>query len=344
MKKHLNTLYVTKEGAYAHRDGETVVVEVEKAKALQLPIHTLQSIVIIGHDIMVSPGLMHLCSEHAVSLAFFSANGRFIARMQGPQTGNVLLRREQYRRADDFAASLEIARPIVAAKVVNARSALQRCLRNYPEHEHRAELTETIDRLGFVQQRVREARSLDELRGIEGEAANEYFSRFDDLITAQKESFRFAGRNRRPPRDPLNAMLSFTYTLLHHDVASALEGVGLDPAVGFMHRDRPGRHSLALDVMEEFRVYIADRLVLSLINLGQVKEKDFEKSDSGAVVMCDAARKELITTYQKRKQEEIKHPYLEESVGVGLLPHIQAQLLARYLRGDLDLYPAFVYR
>lgn len=344
MKKHLNTLYVTKEGAYVHRERETVVVEVEREKVLQLPIHTIKSVVCMGNNIMVSPGLMKLCCDNSVTISFFTEHGRFIASVIGPQSGNVLLRKEQYRRSDSLEKSNEIARLIVGSKLSNSKAMLQRCARNYPEHSNIADLNKTVSRLGYKLQQVKDCKSLDILRGIEGEAANEYFGCFNYQITVKEPAFLFSGRNRRPPLDPINAMLSFTYTLLHHDVASALEGVGLDPAVGFLHRDRPGRNSLALDIMEEFRAYIADRLVISMINLGQVKPRDFEITDSGAVNMSDSARKELITAYQKRKQEEIRHPFLDESVKIGLLPHIQALLLARFLRGDIDSYPVFLVK
>jgi len=344
LKKLLNTLYVTKEGAYLHRERETIIVEVEREKVLQLPIHTIKSVVCMGHGIMVSPGLMTLCCENSVTISFFTENGKFIANVVGPQSGNVLLRKEQYRRSDSLEKSGEIARMIVGAKISNSRAMLQRCTRNYPDHDNIGKLNEVISRLSYRLQQVKSCNDLDILRGIEGESANDYFGCFNYQLTAKETAFIFSGRNRRPPLDPVNAMLSFTYTLLHHDVASALEGVGLDPAVGFLHRDRPGRNSLALDVMEEFRAYVADRLVISMINLGQIKSKDFEITDSGAVNMSDTARKDLITAYQKRKQDEIKHPFLDESVKIGLIPHIQALLLARYLRGDLDIYPAFVVK
>ena len=344
MKKHLNTLYVTKEGAYVHRERETVVVEVQREKVLQLPIHAIKSVVCMGHNIMVSPGLMKLCCDNSVTISFFTEYGRFIANVVGPQSGNVLLRKEQYRRSDDVEKSNKIAKLIVGAKLANSRAMLQRCKRNYPEHPNITDLEETVSRLGYKLQQVKDCKNLNILRGIEGAAANEYFGCLNYQITVKEPAFLFAGRNRRPPLDPINAMLSLSYTLLHHDVASALEGVGLDPAVGFLHRDRPGRNSLALDIMEEFRAYIADRIVISMINLGQVKPKDFKITDSGAVNMSDSARKELITVYQKRKQENIKHPFLEESVKIGLLPHIQALLLARFLRGDIDSYPVFLVK
>jgi CRISPR-associated protein Cas1 len=287
---------------------------------------------------------MELCGERNVAISFLSEYGKFWARVEGPVSGNVLLRREQYRRADDEKASSNIARAIVVAKIANSRTVLLRALRDHSENLNAAALEEASARLAHLLDDLQEPVPLNTVRGHEGEAAQIYFNVFDHLITAQKENFYFHERSRRPPLDNVNALLSFLYTLLAHDVASALEGVGLDPAVGFLHRDRPGRPGLALDLMEEFRPFLADRLTLSLINLQQIRGDGFRKTETGAVLMNDATRKELLVTYQKRKQEEIQHPFLGEKVAVGLLPHLQAMLLARYLRGDLDGYPPFIWK
>lgn len=343
MKKHLNTLYVTTQGAYLSKEGETVLVSVEGERRLQVPVHTLSGIVCFGR-VMCSPYLMGFCAESNVGLSFLTENGRFLARVQGPVSGNVLVRREQYRRADDPKFSAEMTRFFLCGKLANSRTVLQRALRDHEDKLPQREIERTIGLLADALKRLDRQDDLDTLRGIEGETARCYFSVWDHLITHQKESFFFKGRNRRPPLDNVNCLLSFVYTLLLHDVRSALEGVGLDPAVGFLHRDRPGRPGLALDLMEEFRPFLADRLVLSLINLGQVNAKGFGSSETGAVTMNDAARKEVIVSYQKRKQDEILHPFLCEKVSIGILFHVQALLLARFLRGDLDGYPPFIWR
>ena len=343
MKRLLNTLYVTVQGAYLAREGETVIVRVEHETKLRVPIHTLEGIVCFG-QVSCSPPLMGLCGERNVILSFLSQQGKFLARVHGPVSGNVLLRREQYRRADDVNASAEIARSIVTAKVANCRAVLQRAVRDRPGHEGTPDLLEAVNRLAHVLTDLKSSVPLNTARGLEGEAAQIYFGVFDHLITTQKESFFFRGRNRRPPLDNTNALLSFLYTLLVHDVTSALEAVGLDPAVGYLHRDRSGRPSLALDIIEEFRPYFADRLVLSLVNRQQVNRKGFRKTESGAVMMDDETRKAVLVAYQLRKQEEIQHPFIEEKVAIGLLPHIQALLLARFLRGDIDGYPPFFWK
>jgi CRISP-associated protein Cas1 len=340
MKKHLNTLYVTTQNSYLFKEGQSVVVKVEKENRLRLPIHTLDGIVCFG-AVSMSPFLMHHCAENNVAVSFLSEYGKFLARIQGPVSGNVLLRRGQYRAADQPEAAANIARNLLLGKVANARTVLRRALRDYDE---KPGLKTAETRLTQYLRRLEKPMPIDELRGNEGEAAASYFTAFPQLITIQDEAFTFSGRNRRPPTDPVNAMLSFAYTLLVHDCRSALEGVGLDPCVGFLHTDRPGRPSLALDLMEEFRAFLADRLVLSLINRRQIQPKDFNDSAGGAVTMTDAARKTLLATWQKRKQEEITHPYLGEKCKVGLLPHLQAQLLARHLRGDIEAYPPFIWK
>lgn len=343
MKKLLNTLFVTTPKSYLHHEGEAVVVKVERQTKAKIPLLTLQSIVCF-EQVSCSPPLLGLCGRRGVHVSFFDRRGRFLARVQGPVSGNVLLRREQYRRADDLDRASEIARAMVAAKISNCRSVLLRSSRDRPEQTP-PRVLEAIDLLACSVHSLREpGLSLASIRGIEGDAAKIYFRVFDDLVLAEKETFAFKERNRRPPLDPMNALLSFLYTLLVHDVTSALEGVGLDPAVGFLHRDRPGRPGLALDVMEEFRPFLADRMALSLVNLQQVRPKGFKTSETGAVLMDDETRKTLLVAFQKRKQETIQHPFLDEKVEIGLLPHVQALLLARFFRGDLDGYPPFVWK
>ncbi|MBN2512374.1 MAG: type I-C CRISPR-associated endonuclease Cas1 [Sedimentisphaerales bacterium] len=343
MKKHLNTLFVTTQGAYLAKEGETVAVKVDQEIRLRIPVHTLGGIVCFG-QVSCSPFLMGFCAERDVGISFLSEHGRFLARVQGPVSGNVLLRREQYRKADDPVFSAGMAKAALTGKIANCRTVLQRALRDHPEKLDRDKVEHAAKRLNRCLELLHAEESLDGVRGFEGDAAHTYFSVFDELIVSQKKSFSFQERNRRPPLDNVNCLLSFLYTMVMHDVRSALESVGLDPAVGFLHRDRPGRPGLALDLMEEFRPFLADRLALSLINLRQVQHKGFKKAESGAVLMNDDTRKEVLTAYQKRKQEEIFHPFIEEKVTVGLLFHTQALLMARYLRGDLDGYPPFIWK
>ena len=340
MRKYLNTLFVTTQGAYLNKDGECVVVSVDRETRLRMPIHTLAGVVCFG-NVMCSPYLMQHCAENGVLLSFMSEHGRFLARVQGPVSGNVLLRREQYRRADDEDAAAEIARSIVLAKAANTRAVLQRAIR---DHGEQPDIRAGVLRLGHVVDETRELWSLGALRGKEGDAGRAYFAVFDHLITSQKEAFVFERRTRRPPLDKVNALLSFLYTLLAHDCVAALEGVGLDPQVGFLHRDRPGRPSLALDLMEEFRSFFADRLALSLINLRQVTADGFVQRESGAVEMTDETRKTVLVAYQKRKQEELTHPFIGEKAPLGTCFHLQALLLARHLRGDMEGYPPFLWK
>lgn len=343
MRRLLNVLFVTSSGAYLHRQRESVLVEVEGETKVRVPMHTLEGIVCFG-QVMVSPQLMELCAEHRVPISFLSPNGRFWARVQGPVSGNVLLRRAQYRMADELDSSARVAQAMVIAKIYNSRAVLQRALRSHPSCEGASEISQAVVNLGELLATLRTPQSLATIRGIEGEAARSYFGVFRHLVLTQKEAFPFEGRSRRPPLDNMNALLSFTYTLLGHDISSALESVGLDPAVGFLHRDRPGRPGLALDLMEEFRSYLADRLVLSLVNLKQVTGAGFQKTGSGAVNMTEETRRQVIRSYQERKREEILHPYLKEKMEVGLLSYAQALLLARYIRGDIDGYPPFLWR
>ncbi|MEI6808465.1 MAG: type I-C CRISPR-associated endonuclease Cas1c [bacterium] len=343
MKKLLNTLFVTTQSAYLCHEGESVLVRVDKETKLRLPIHTLGGIVCFG-QVSCSPSLMELCGERNVLISFLSEQGRFFARVHGPVSGNVLLRREQYRRSDDPKARAAISRSIVLGKIANCRTVLQRSVRDHAGPEGNPQVDAAVAKLGNLIDGLKEDVPVDVLRGKEGEAANTYFEVFDHMITAQKEDFFFRGRSRRPPMDNMNALLSFIYTILAHDASAALEAVGLDPQVGLLHTDRPGRPGLALDLMEEFRAFLADRLALSLVNLRQVQGKGFSRTESGAVTMDDDTRKALLVAYQKRKQEEIRHPFLDENVQIGLLLHVQAMLLARHLRGDLDGYPPFIWK
>lgn len=341
MKRLLNTLYVTTQGAYLHRDGETVAVRVDHETKMRVPIHMLGGVMCFG-QVSCSPPLMGLCGERGVGLAFLSEHGRFLARVEGPASGNVLLRRAQYRAADDGECTASIAANAVAAKLANCRAILLRAVRDRnPEAEAIDEAATRLDRLIG---KVGNADDVDTVRGIEGDGARAYFGVFDHLITAQKDAFFFHERSRRPPRDNMNSLLSFLYVLLEHDVASALESVGLDSAVGYLHRDRPGRRGLALDLMEELRPVLADRLALSLVNRRQVKAKGFVTAETGAPRMDDKTRKTVIVAYQERKQHSLRHPYIDEAVSLGLLPHVQAQLLARHLRGDIEAYPPFFYK
>lgn len=343
MKKHLNTLFVTTQGAYLAKEGETVAVKVNQEMRLRVPVHTLGGIVCFG-NVSCSPYLMGFCAQNGVGISYLTENGRFLARVQGPVSGNVLLRREQYRRADDQAYSAKMAKSFVTGKIANCRTVLQRVLRDHAQKLDENMLRRSVDDMSRSLQSLELNQPLDSVRGLEGDAAHTYFNVFDHLIIAQKETFKFEERNRRPPLDNVNCLLSFLYTLLMHDCRSALESVGLDPAVGFLHRDRPGRPGLALDMMEEFRPFLADRLALSLINLRQVQDKGFNKTEAGAVMMNDETRKTLLVAYQERKQEEIYHPFLDEKVTIGLLFHVQAMLLARCLRSDLDGYPPFIWK
>ena len=343
MRKLLNTLYVTTPDAYLSLEGENVVVRREDQTLLRVPLHNLEGITTFGYT-GASPALMGACADKKIALSFFTMYGRFLADISGIDQGNVVLRRTQYRRADDKIESARIVKNILVGKLHNARWVLERAVR---DHSMRIDAERVKAAARDIAGRIvllRNAESLDSLRGIEGEAAARYFSVFDELILQSKEDFFFVRRNRRPPLDNLNALLSFAYSLLAVDVAAAIRGVGLDPYVGFLHRDRPGRRSLALDLMEELRAVIADRFVVSLINKRQVDSSGFLKQESGAVRMTDEARRAFLNAWQKRKQEEIRHPFLGEKIEWGLVPHVQSLLLARFLRGDLDQYPPFLWK
>lgn len=346
MRRSLNTLYVTTDGAWLHKDGANVVMDVEGQTKGRVPAHMLESLVCMGR-VMVSPPLMGYCAEQGIRISFLNRQGRFLARVEGPVSGNVLLRRRQYQCSDDAAACAAIVRHVLHGKIHGQRTVLARGLRDHAsrmDQDAQQSVKHAIEQLRRITDRLWVEPSLDVLRGLEGDAARLYFDVFDHLIRVPDPMLRFGGRSRRPPRDAINALLSFLYTLLTHDCRGALETVGLDPAVGFLHRDRPGRPSLALDLLEGFRPVLADRLALSLVNRRQITAKDVQGLDTGAVIMTDDGRRTVLTAYQERKQDEVWHPFLEEKVAVGLLPFIQAQLLARHLRGDLDGYPPFLYK
>ncbi|MBR4250951.1 MAG: type I-C CRISPR-associated endonuclease Cas1 [Kiritimatiellae bacterium] len=339
MKKLLNTLYVQTQGIYLRQEGETVVAEKDGQVLMRLPIHTLSGLVTFG-NVMCSPFLLHLCAERGVAISFLSEHGRFLARVTGPVSGNVLLRVAQVRAHDDPDRKSDIARSCVAGKIANDRNLILRRMR---DHGDTPALRTAAAALADVLLRLRDSPpDAARIRGLEGEAAAAYFAAFNDLLLANREAFAIASRNRRPPTDPMNALLSFLYTLLAHDCRGALEGVGLDPQVGFLHELRSGRPSLALDLMEEFRAPVADRLALTLVNRQQLAPKDFKTTESGAVQLSESARKDVLLAWQQRKLETVTHPFLDEKVPVGLLPHLQALLLARHLRGDLDAYPPWM--
>lgn len=338
MRKLLNSLYITRQETYLHKERETIVIKQGTEKLAQFPSLSIGGILCFG-QVSMSPFLMGYCAEKGIGIAFYTEYGRFLARIQGKQSGNVLLRRAQYRWADDPDKSTSIARLLVAAKVANSRSVLLRALRN---HGHSEAIKKASDHLAVSLRRVKHATSVEESMGMEGDAASTYFSVFNELLKGS--DFVFGGRVRRPPTDAVNALLSFVYSLITQECISALQGVGLDPFVGFLHKDRPGRASLALDLLEEFRASWADRFVLTLINRRQIQLNDFITEASGAVRLTDDARKKLLIAYQERKQVEIQHPYLEEQVPIGLLPHCQAMLLARHIRGDTRFYTPYLVK
>ncbi|UYM83270.1 type I-C CRISPR-associated endonuclease Cas1c [Heyndrickxia coagulans] len=342
MKKLLNTLFITQPDVYLSLDGDNIVLLKEKEQLGRLPLHNLESVAAFGYT-GASPALMGYCAERNISLIFFTMNGRFLARVIGKSRGNVVLRKKQYRISDDEIASVQIARNFIIGKIYNQKWILERMTRDYPLRIDVAQFKDVSQLLSAIIKQVRLCDSLETLRGLEGQAAINYNKLFDQMILQQKDDFFFHSRSRRPPLDNVNAMLSFAYTLLANDTASALEGVGLDAYVGFMHQDRPGRVSLALDLMEELRGVYADRFVLSLINIKVINKDDFLKKENGTVIMTDEARKKFLKAWQNKKQEKITHPFLGEKISWGLVPHAQALLLARFLRGDLDEYPPFLW-
>lgn len=343
MRKFFNTLYITSQGTYLSKERETIAVHLEDDTKRRFPFHNLDGIVCLG-NIRISPYLIGACGEKGITISYLTEHGKFLGRFTGPVTGNVLLRRQQYRFADDREISLGIARNMVIGKLANSNTVLKRFLRDNPDNPENHNIQLTIEQIKKIITRVQNCDSIESLRGMEGEAASSYFSVFSQLIIQQNDYFQFSGRNRRPPLDPVNSLLSFIYTLVHHDMTSACESVGLDPAVGYLHVDRPGRNSLALDLMEEFRAFLADRIVLSLINRKQINCHDFTTHTSGAVTLSDKAKKTLLETYQKRKQEELVHPFLQEKMQIGVLFFYQALLLCRYIRGDIEEYPPFLWR
>ena len=340
MKHLLNTLYILSEDIYLSLDGENVVANRDKQVVARYPLHTLQNIITFSYA-GASPALMGVCAQRQIGLSFCTPRGKFLARVCGEGNGNVLLRRTQYRTGDDPTQCCQISRTMIFGKLFNARWSIERTRRDHGLRVDGEKLVSASKQIYGLLSQVKEVSAPEELRGLEGVGASAYFSVFDEMILGDKETFSFQGRSRRPPLDAVNAMLSFAYSLLAHDCASALESVGLDSYVGFLHRDRPGRTSLALDLMEELRPCMADRFVLTLINNRQVKAGDFQYMESGAVLLADGGRKTFLKHWQEKKKETLTHPYLEEKLPWGMIPYTQALLLARYLRGDLDAYPPF---
>lgn len=343
MKKLLNTLYVTSENSYLALDGENIVVYEEQKELGRLPLHNLEGIVSFGYR-GTSPALMGACAERNISLCYLAPQGKFLARVSGKTKGNVVLRQRQFDSVRDEQVSLEIAKNCIIGKVYNARWVLERAVRDHSLQIDTERVRTASGHLKNSLEFIQKSTSKEQLRGYEGEAASIYFGVFDELILQQKKDFVFQGRNKRPPLDNVNALLSFVYTLLTNTITSALESVGLDPYVGYLHTDRPGRASLALDLIEELRAVLADRFVLSLINKKIVNAKNFSKKENGAVLMDDDLRKRVLTEWQNKKKETLTHPYLKEKVEWGMVPYVQAMLLARYLRGDLDGYPVFLWK
>lgn len=343
MKKLLNTLYVTTPNVYLSLDGENIALLQEHSELGRVPLHNLDGIVCFGYR-GVSPALMGACAEKGIGLCFLTQHGRFLARITGPVSGNVLLRETQYFRAADESQSLAIAKSFLLGKIYNGRWCLERVKRDHPMRIEQVKLNNAIEQMMQSLKNLEKAETRSELMGIEGVAAKVYFGEFSQMILRNEDVFVFDGRNRRPPLDPVNAMLSFAYTLLGNDITGALESVGLDPAVGYLHAVRPGRPSLALDLLEELRAPLADRFVITQINLGIFTAKDFLKKENGAIIMTDDARKSFLSAWQKRKQETIVHPYLKEMIPWGMVAYAQAMLLSRFLRGDLDAYPPFLWK
>ncbi|GKS13106.1 CRISPR-associated endonuclease Cas1 [Paenibacillus chitinolyticus] len=343
MKKLLNTLFVTQPDVYLSLDGDNIVLLKEQEKINRIPLHNLESIVTFGYT-GASPALMRYCAERNIAIVFLSMSGKFLARVIGESRGNVVLRKKQYLVSESELMSAQIARNFIIGKVYNHKWMLERMTRDYPLRIDVENFKEASRQLTLLMKSIRQCEDLERLRGLEGQAALIYNQRFDAMILQQKEDFHFRTRSRRPPLDYVNAMMSLAYTLLAHDTSAALEGVGLDAYVGFLHRDRPGRASLALDLMEELRGVYADKFVLSLINKKGINKEDFVRKENGAVIMTEDGRKKFLTAWQSKKQEKITHPYLGEKITWGLVPHAQALLLARHLRNDLDEYPPFLWK
>lgn len=342
MKKLLNTLYITKENVYLSKEGDNVVI-LEEGKTLgRFPIHILDGIVCFNY-VGVSPSLMKFCNEKNILLSFFSPYGRFCGRLIGETNGNVLLRRKQYKMADNE-ESLDFVANLIYAKAYNSKKILQRGMRDHGDNIDFQKMSAVIKKIESLMEEIKLVKNKDQIRGIEGNIARLYFSVFDELITKQREHFYFLERNKRPPLDRVNALLSFLYSMLTYEIQSALEGVGIDSYVGFFHVDRPGRSSMALDILEEFRGYLCDRTTLSLINLSIINKSHFETKENGAVLLNDKGRDKVLEYWQNKKHEIIEHPFLGEKIKVGLLPHVQGMLLNRYIRGDIESYPPFLIR
>jgi len=340
----LNTLYVMTPNSYLHLENDTLRVDVEREKKLQVPLHHLGSVVCLG-NIMLSPALMHRCADDGISLVLLNNNGRFKARLEGPVSGNILLRQAQHRQALDEKFALNIAHSAIAGKLRNSRQVLLRGAREATDEENGSALSSAAEMLSNSLRNLPHAPDLDVVRGIEGDAAKNYFAALPLLVKREaRDKFTMDGRTRRPPRDRFNALLSFLYSMLMNDCRSALESVGLDPQLGFLHTVRPGRAALALDLMEEFRAIFADRLALTLINRGQIGANDFAEREGGAVLLEGDARRTVVVAYQERKQEEVMHPLLETKVPIGLLPLLQARFMARTIRGEMEGYLPFLYR
>lgn len=343
MRHLLNTLYVLSENAYLSLDGENIVARRKESEVGRIPLHSIEAVISFSYA-GASPALMGACASKGISLSFYNPKGKFLARIQGESRGNVLLRRQQYRYADSEEESLKVARNFIVGKLFNGRWVLERSLRDHGMRINSERVKAVSESLSESISKAQESGTIAELRGIEGDAAASYFGVFDELILRDKDKFHFSGRNRRPPKDPVNAMLSLFYTVLANDCAAALEGVGLDPYVGLMHVDRPGRVSFALDLMEELRAVMVDRFIVSSINNRIIKANDFEFRESGEVRLTPEGRRALFNAWQNRKKDKIVHPFIKEKIPWGLVPHIQALLMARYIRGDLDGYPPFLWK
>lgn len=343
MRKLLNTLFILSEETYLSLDGENIVILVENSEKRRFPLHMLENIMCFSYK-GASPALMGACAERKIGLSFFSPHGKFLAGVHGKEYGNVLLRKQQYRISDDKEQGLQYAKNMMIGKVYNSRWTLERTVRDHKERVDYESIRKISVELQEGLLKIRTVDNIDQLRGIEGELASRYFSAFDELILNQKDNFIFQTRNRRPPMDRVNALLSFAYAVMERECANALRSVGLDPFVGFMHTDRPGRESMALDMMEEFRSILCDRFVLTLINTKTVRKDSFMKGDDGAVLLNDKGRKIFFNNWQNRKRELITHPFLKEKMEWGLVPYIQALLLARTIRGDIEEYPPFLWK
>lgn len=343
MRQLLNTLFVMTEDVYLALENDNVVVHQSEKVLAKVPLHSIEGIMCFSYK-GASPALMGRCGEIGVSMSFYSPRGRYYCSILGEENRNVLLRREQFRFADDANAALDYAKSFIIGKIYNAKWVLERTKRDHALRVNVERLTEQSGKLSIALSSARQSSSMDELRGVEGLAAKDYFYAFDDLVLRNKDDFFFTGRSRRPPLDRLNALLSFCYSILTNDCIAALQGVGLDLYVGFMHTDRPGRASLALDLVEEFRPVLADRFVLTLVNTGAVKPDDFEIRENGGVFLSDSGRKKVLSAWQKKKSEQILHPFLQEKIPWGLVPYVQALLLTRAVRGDLDGYPPFLWK